>query len=155
MINERMSDSLKKCWLNKSKILFFGMFCIVIKKKFFLFWWAMWVNRSGRSLKMSDVSETLRLLTKNERLWVICSGCSEEMSNCERIAQVALQKWANEQITPFFERMAHSLFFGQKTSDSLGKPMSEVPALNAIKVNTLRNHVFSPNKSHQWPVYIS
>ena len=28
-----------------------------------------------------------------------------------------------------FERIAHSLIFGQKTSDSLGKSMSEFPAL--------------------------
>ena len=29
----------------------------------------------------------------------------------------------------FFERIAHSLIFGQKTSDLLGKSMSEFPAL--------------------------
>ena len=44
------------------------------------FWWAMWVNRSGCSPKMSNVSESLRLLTKNEQ--------------CEWIAQVAHHKWA-------------------------------------------------------------
>ena len=90
---------------------------------FLLFWWAKWVNRSGRSQKMSDVSESLRSLTKNERPWAICSHCSEEMSDCERIAQVTHQKWANEGITRFF---------GQKTSDLLGKSMSELPALEEI-----------------------
>ena len=48
---------------------------------------------------------------------------------CERIAQVAHQKWANERIARFFERIAHSLIFSQKTSDSLRKPKSEFPAL--------------------------
>ena len=61
------------------------------------------------------MSKSLRLLTKNER--------------CERIAQVAYQKWANKWIAHFFELIAHSLIFGQKTSNSLGKPMSKFPAL--------------------------
>ncbi len=78
---------------------------------------------------MSDVSESLRSLIKNERPWAIRSGPSEEMSDCEQIAQVTHQKWANEWIARFFERIAHLLIFGQKTSDSLGKPMSEFQAL--------------------------
>ena len=41
---------------------------------------------------MSDVSESLRLLTKNEQPWAIRSGPSEEMSDSEQIAQVAHQK---------------------------------------------------------------
>ena len=51
------------------------------------------------------------------------------MSDCERIAQVTHQKWANEWIAHFFEQIAHSLIFGQKTSDLLGNQMSEFPAL--------------------------
>ena len=35
----------------------------------------------------------------------------------EGIAQVAHQKWANEWIARFFERIAPLLIFGQKTSD--------------------------------------
>ena len=50
---------------------------------------------------------------------MIRSGRSEEMSDHEGIAQV----------TRFFEQIAHSLIFSLKTSDSLGKPMSEFPAL--------------------------
>ena len=73
------------------------------------------------SFPLSYVSESLRSLTKNEQLWAICSGCSEGMSYCEQIAQVAHQKLANEQ-------MAHTCFL-QKTSDSLRKPMSEFPTL--------------------------
>ena len=90
--------------------------------------WAMWENRSGRSPKMSNVSESLRSLTKNERPWEICSGRSPKMSDHERITQVAHQKWANEWITRFWANhsFAHLL---QITSDSLRKPMSEFPTL--------------------------
>ena len=103
------------------------MFYIRLKKvllekwanpSFPLFWWAMWVNRSGRSPKMSDVSKSLRSLTKNERPWANRSGLSPKMS-----------EWAN---CSFFERIAHSLIFSQKTSDSLRKPISESPALLGI-----------------------
>ena len=84
---------------------------------------------------MSDVSESLRQLTKNERQWAIRSGRSEEMSDREKIAQVAHQKWAIEWIAHFFERIAHSLIFGQQTSDSLGNQMSEFPALTTWSEN--------------------
>ena len=69
------------------------------------------------SFLVADVSESLRSLTKNEQYEQIAHGRShrsEEMSDHERIAQVAHQKWANEWIASFFERIAHSLFFGQK-----------------------------------------
>ena len=64
-----------------------------------------WANRSFSlisSFLVSDVSESLISLTKNERPWAICSGRSEEMSDCEQIVQVAHQKWANEWIAHFF-----------------------------------------------------
>ena len=100
-----------------------------------LFWWAMWVNRSFRSNKMSDVSELLRSLTKNERTWVICSGCSEEMSHPERISQVAHQKWENEwithffeRITHFFERITHWLIFGQKNEQFARQSNEWIPS---------------------------
>ena len=96
------------------------------------------------SFLVSDVSKSLRLLTKNVRCeqiaqvahqkWAIRSGRLEEMSDCERITQVAHQKWANEWISHFFEWIAHLLIFGQKTSDSLGKPMSKFPALNSTNL---------------------
>ena len=57
---------------------------------------------------MSDVSESLISLTKNERPWAIRSGRSEEMSD-----------------------VSESLIFGQKTSDSLRNQMNEFPALPA------------------------
>ena len=72
-LNERMAHSL-----------FFNERCEqiaqVAHKK-----WAMWANRSGHSPKMSDVSKSLRSLTKNKRPWAIRSHRSEEMSDCERI----------------------------------------------------------------------
>ena len=122
MINEQMSDSLKKVCLIKSKILFFSMFYMYTffnyKKwairSFPLFWWAMWENRSGRSPKKSNVSELLRSLTKNERPWAIRSGRSEEMSDRERIAQVAHQIWANEWITRFLCESIIRSFLGKK-----------------------------------------
>ena len=102
------------------------------------------------SFLVSNVSKSLRVLTKNERPWAIRSGPSEKMSNCEQITQVAHQKWAqrNEQLwanrsgrsgrspkmskwvnCSFFEQIAHSHIFVQETSNSLGKPMSKFPAL--------------------------
>ena len=55
-------------------------------------------------------------------MWANRSGCSPKRNDHERFAQIAHQKWANEWI-------AHSLIFGQNTSDSLGNQMSEFPAL--------------------------
>ena len=75
--NERMSDSLKKIWLKKSKILFYNVLFKVFKKKF---------KKMSESLipsfLVSNVSKSFILLKSNER--------------CERIAHFAHQKWANE-----------------------------------------------------------
>ena len=118
----------KKFWYKnlKSNFLVCFIYVFFIKKM---------SNSLIPSFLMSDVSKSLRSLTKNER--------------CERIAQVAHQKWANEQIARFFELIAHSLIFSQKTSDSLRKPMSEFPALlvdGFIEVNNAfyqqLNHTF-------------
>ena len=64
-------------------------------------------------IKWATVSDLLRLLKKNERPWVNRSGGSEEMSDvsdslrslrgneqCEWIAHFAHQKWANERFDP-------------------------------------------------------
>ena len=100
-------------WANRSFLLISSLLVSYVSDShtFAHFLWAMWANRSGCSPKM------------------IRSHRSEEMSDRERIAQVAHQKWANEWIANFFERIAHLLIFGQKTSNSLGKQMSEVPAV--------------------------
>ena len=118
MINEQMSNSLNNFWLKKSKILFFSMFYVGVSSSFLM----SDVSESLRLLtKMSDVSKLLRLLTKNEQPWAIYSDPSPKMSNHERIAQVTHQKWAN-----------CSLFwaiFSQKMNASLRKLMSEFPVL--------------------------
>ena len=55
--------------------------------------------------------------------WANCSfprsGSSPKLRDCERFALVPHQKYANEQIARFFERITYSLIFSQKTSDSL------------------------------------
>ena len=63
-------------------------------RSFPLFWWVMWVNRSFRSNQMSDVSELLRSLTKNERCeripqrkWVIMSKSLRSLTKNERISE--------------------------------------------------------------------
>ena len=61
---------------------------------------------------MSDVSKSLRSLTKNER--------------CEQIAQVTYQQWGNEQIARFFEQIGIRSFFckkqAQKTDEQISNP---------------------------------
>ena len=57
------------------------------------------------------IAHSLISLKSNERLWANRSGRLRQMSNYERFAQVAHQKWAN---CSFFEWIAHSLIFLQK-----------------------------------------
>ena len=83
-------------------------------------------------IKWATVSDLLRSLRTNERLWANRSGCSWEMSDHERFAQVAHDKWANERVAKNFltkslksyflvrflyvkkpEQFAHSLFFNE------------------------------------------
>ena len=49
--------------------------------------------------KLATVSKSLRLIKTNERTWANRSGRSWQMSNHEWFAQVAHDKWANEQFT--------------------------------------------------------
>ena len=58
------------------------------------FLWAMWANRSGCSLKMSDVSKSLRSLTKNEqfthiapRKWAIVSESLRSLTKNEQMSE--------------------------------------------------------------------
>ena len=79
------------------------------------------------SFLVSDVSKLLRLLTKNEWPWAIRSGHSPKMSDHEQIAQVAHQKWANEQIVFLSESLIRSFFqtnerFAQKTDERIQNP---------------------------------
>ena len=72
--NEQMSDSLKKIWLKKSKILLYK----VLLKVFFSF--KKMSESRIFSFLVSDVSESLISLKSNER--------------CEQMAHFAHQKWA-------------------------------------------------------------
>ena len=61
--NERLSDSLKKIWL------YTHFFFLWANRSFPLFWWAMWVNPSGCSPKMSDVSEIAQVANQKWATW--------------------------------------------------------------------------------------
>ena len=51
--------------------------------------------RAGNSLICSSLIRSFAHFDKsNEQPWANCSGCSEEMSDLEQIAQVAQDKWA-------------------------------------------------------------
>ena len=67
--------------------------------------------------KWVTMSDLLRSLTKNERPWANRSGCSPKMS-----------KWVN---SSFLERIAHSL----------RKPMSVFPALLVCSCTCLKEHL--------------
>ena len=104
--HKKTSDSLKKIWL---KSYFLVRFFISLKKT---------SDSLMPSFLMSSVSVSLSSVTKIE--W------------CEWTAQVAHLKWANERIVGFFSKsLIRSLLahFFAITSDSLGKPMSELPTL--------------------------
>ena len=49
---------------------------------------------SNQMSKWATKSDSLRSLKTNEWPWANHSGHSEEMSDCEQIAQVAQEKWA-------------------------------------------------------------
>ena len=104
--NERFAQKLL------TKIVFLY---VLLKKRaicsFPLFFWAMWANPWGHSPKMSNVSEALRPLTKNEQPWAIRSGLLPKMSNHEQIAKGTHQKSANERIIFF---LAIRSFFRNK-----------------------------------------
>ena len=65
--------------------------------------------------KWATVSDLLRFLKTNEWPWVNRSGCSEEMSDCEQIAEVAQDKWAT------VSHPLRSLRGNMRMSDSLKK----------------------------------
>ena len=93
---------------------------------------------------VSDVSESLRSLTKNEQSWANRSGRSPKMSYHEQFTHIAQRKWAimrellrsltkNEQMSEslvFWANRSFAHFFANKISDSLRKPMSEFPVLH-------------------------
>ena len=127
MTNERFAQFAHDKWVDEQftqniwlKLYFLICFLDFFYTKRFapslsLFSWAMWANRWGCSPKMSDVSESLRLLTKTEWPWAICSGRSPKISVHEQFSQVAHQKWASMseslRLLTKNERMSESLGF--------------------------------------------
>ena len=107
-------------------------FALKNRKSYFLvcFIYVFWFKKMSDSIipsfLMSDVSKSLRLLTKNERceqiaqvahqkraMWANRSGRSPKMSNHERFAQVAHQKWAT------MSKSLRSLTKNEQMSESL------------------------------------
>ena len=64
-------------------------------------------HHQGREFAHSLIS-----LKSNERLWAICSDCSEEMSDHERIAQVAQDKWAT--VSELLKTNEHLLIYHEQ-----------------------------------------
>ena len=63
-------------------------------------------------IKWATVSDSLRSLRTNERLWANCSGRSCQKSDFERIAQVTHDKSANERFAQKnLTKMIKSYFF--------------------------------------------
>ena len=126
-----VSDSLRSLMINEQfaqknlvkNIKSYFLVCFIYVFYFKNEWFA------HSNFLVSDVSESLRSIINNE--W------------CERIPQVAYQKWAtmsnslrlltkNERMSEVLVFLSKSLicsFFCKKTSDSLRKPMSKFPAL--------------------------
>ena len=95
-----------KLWLDSLR------FMKIVQKKFILtqkgkpssllvyFLVSLWTGLGLRSfahiaqIKCVTVSDSLRSLRTNERLWANCSGRSCQKSDCEGIAQVTHDKWA-------------------------------------------------------------
>ena len=105
-----------------------------------------WANRSFSlisSFLVSDVSDSVTIAHFLWAMWANTSGRSPKMSNHEGFAHIPQRKWAimSESLRSLTknEQMSESFIFGQKTSYSLGKPMSEFPALF--------NSMFEPIKS--------
>ena len=138
--NEQMSDSLKKCWLKKSKILFYYVWQKVFKKKIP----KKWVNRSFlliSSFLVSDVSESLISLKSNEQCeWIAHFGHQKWVTmsdllrlirgneRCEQIAHFAYQKWANERIAHFFWANRSFAHFWTKNKRFAWKSNEQIPS---------------------------
>ena len=104
MTNERFAQ---KVWLIKSRKNFFCMFYIGI-----LF---LKNERFAHSLIFGERCERIAQVAHQKwAMWVNCSCRTPKISDHERIPQVAHQKLANEQIARIFEQIAHLLIFRKK-----------------------------------------
>ena len=90
--------------VTKNEQLIFYFFCKVVH-------FSEVFSKAKDSLIPSEwESESLKSLRTNERPCSICSGCSEGISDCEQITQVAHKKLATEQIAHFLSGKAQTLF---------------------------------------------
>ena len=85
----------------------------------------MWVNRLGRSPKMSDVSELLRSFTKNKRPWASCSGRSPTISELVNRSFF----WANHSFAHFFAKNER---FAQKSDERIPSPVWTILSVYSI-----------------------
>ena len=61
--------------------------------------------------------KSLKSLRTNEQMWAICSGRSGQMSDCEQIAQVVHEKWAN--VSDLLRLLTTNEWFAQKKSKKI------------------------------------
>ena len=106
-------------------------------------------SRVGNSLIRSDrsnkatVSHSLRSLRTNKRLWANRSGRSCQKSNRERIAQVARQKWANEQISRFLSKSFNCSFFRKKRAIRSENRWVNSQPWSTVDLNLTAHHAFT------------
>ena len=89
------------------------------------------IRSSGCSPKMSDVSKSLRSLTKNEQPWAICSGRSPKMSEL-------LFFWANRLFAHFF---ANKQRFAQKTDERIPSPACFILSSHFLSLSPYFFHI--------------
>ena len=103
----------------------------------------MWAIRSRLLISSERCERIVKVAHQKWAMWANHSGRSPEMSNHERFAQVAQSKWAivseslrsltkNERMSELLIFWAKRSFahFWAKTSDLLGKSMSEFTTLS-------------------------
>ena len=128
--HDRMSNCAHLLYPSQKNLRFVNLFWTKINFFYFFVSLKKICDLLIPSFLMSDVSKSLRSLTKNER--------------CEQSTQVAHQKWAtmsdslrlitkNEQIARFLSKLLLSSFFAHffaKKNNLLKIPMSQFPTLN-------------------------
>ena len=111
-----LTKKIPKKWVNRSFSLifsFFGERCEWIAH-FAQIKWAMWVNRSFCSPKMSDHEQFAQVAQRKWMMGANPSFCSPKLS-----------KWVN---CSFFEQIAHLLIFGQKNERFDRKSNERIPS---------------------------
>ena len=132
-------------WANCSFFSFVYTKLAIRSKKFeklyYLYNFTVFWSKKKKKITHSfwAVSKLHRSLRTNVQPWAIRSRHSEGMSDCEGIAQVAHQKWANEHIAHFLSKWLICSLFRQTTSNShQGQDsMSDFPTLPLSKPATL------------------